>query len=134
MEARIKEIEAMSWREIKTLATNLGISKTDDQQWEDLAPAIAEKEAQQEPGFNISISIPEGVDPQEIPEKLSEPIQTLIAQEIGQSKGTNFDYTTSNGSLICPVCNQPARTGRYKQPVCPLPKEHPTCPRTQEAS
>lgn len=114
MEERIREIEAMSWREIKTLATNLGISKTDDQQWEDLAPAIAAKETETTKPQKEVLSI-------EQPSSIEDPVE--------QDAATSFDYIQQGGHLVCPVCNQPARTGQYKRPVCPLPVTHPTCPR-----
>lgn len=42
---RHAELEAMNWRQLRKIATSLGLEKEEDQAWEDLIPAILEKES-----------------------------------------------------------------------------------------
>lgn len=41
---RKAELEAMNWRDLKAIATKLGLEKEDDQNWDDLIPEILIKE------------------------------------------------------------------------------------------
>ena len=41
---RQAELEAMNWREVKSVAQKLGIEKGEDQSWDDLIPLIIKKE------------------------------------------------------------------------------------------
>ena len=41
---RQKELEGLGWRELKAIATEHGIEKTEDQAWDDLIPDILKAE------------------------------------------------------------------------------------------
>jgi len=42
--SRQKELEGLGWRDLKAIATDLGLEKTDEQQWDDLIPDILKAE------------------------------------------------------------------------------------------
>jgi hypothetical protein len=41
---RQAELESMSWRQLRSVATKLGLEKSDDQNWDDLIPDIIKAE------------------------------------------------------------------------------------------
>lgn len=42
--SRQKELESLGWRDLKAIATEMGLNKEDDQQWDDLIPEILKLE------------------------------------------------------------------------------------------
>ena len=124
MEARIAEIKQMKWREIKALAESFDppLQKGEDDQWEDLAEAIAlaesqisetEESVEEESGSNPEVEIAS-------PEPKEEP----------KSSESEKDYSYQPGryARVCSACGYQIQTGLNGELICPV--QDPECPRT----
>ena len=85
LQARIDEIQAANWQDIRTAANAVGVDKADDQQWEDVAETIAIAEFEQE---GKPVYVAEDVEP------VTEPSDQAAQQQTGGKQGYDpYNYS-----------------------------------------
>jgi hypothetical protein len=145
LQARIDQLRALPWADIKEAAEVVDIEKPDGTPWKDMADeiAIAEFTAQQLPIHVEDVEQP--VDPQiEVaPNQLIGAVATVLAEGLAQKVADELvEQLVSEGVIqntystqlyndlglpVCSVCSEKHRHGPQGQPICPVSK--PDCPR-----
>jgi hypothetical protein len=149
LQARIDQLRALPWADIKEAAEAVDIEKPDGTPWKDMTDeiAIAEFTAQQLPihveDVTEDVEQPENQQIEFTSDELIEALATVLPEDLAQEVADEVverlvgeeviqnTYSTQLyndlGLPVCSVCSEKHRHGPQGQPICPVSK--PDCPR-----